>query len=195
MRGPLRALPGCEPVSALRFRRHGDSGRGSDPTVIGVEATSHEVVDVEVYEDYASAPVDPNAPPELVTLPVPQVMFDSGRHAPPGGTHMLVFVAPLDDLAVFAEHWRFRHGPIYASLPWVRNNQWHYHQYHVPPSPRRMAHARFAGIVHHHFPNDDVFDEYWSTPDYFDVVRPDEIATIDRANTRWLIADDPVLYQ
>ena len=112
---------------------------------------------------------------------------------------LMCFLSRRPELApeAFHAHWRDTHGPLFAETPELRRHLVRYERNHRLEAD--YARARTAnessdggrdGVAVQWFASWDAFAAMQAEPAYRERVAPDEDRFIDRAKTRWIVADD-----
>jgi uncharacterized protein (TIGR02118 family) len=91
--------------------------------------------------------------------------------------------------AQFSDYWQDKHGAFFASQPIVKKTVRRYVQTRtLADSPAGLSAAPFDGIAQIWFDDVDGFLEYLRSPNYMDIIRPDEERFTDPTRVQFMFS-------
>jgi len=91
----------------------------------------------------------------------------------------------------FLAHWRDRHGPLFSSQPIVKKTVRRYVQSRIVSNvPAGVFLAPFDGIAQIWFDDANGFLEYIQSPNYNEIIRPDEARFTDPLRVQCMFSEE-----
>ena len=95
----------------------------------------------------------------------------------------------------FLAYWRDHHAPLFMEQPIVKKTVRRYTQSRtLAETPAGLPSAPFDGIAQLWFDNPAGFVEYLQSPNYRDVIRPDENKFVDQTRVQFLFSEETPMF-